>query len=215
MLDIEKIQEEYKKQKVEKDLFEKDLKQKNRSLTITNIKISDLEEVHSVWIELANKIQINARSHIETVVTMAIQSVFQKLYEFKLVFEEKRNNITCTPLVIEDGYEYSPKDQMGGGMIDIIGFALRITLWSMRVPRSRNIFILDEPFRFCGDLTLKAAVMLKKLSEKLKFQVLLVTHNAELKEVCDKVWIINNRRFSRLTIINKAIDIIRKLKRRG
>ena len=216
MLDIYQIQEEYKKQKVEKNLFEKDLKQKRRSLTITDIKISDLDEVHSVWIKLADKIQMNARSHIEAVVTMAIQSVFEKPYKFKLVFEEKRNNITCTPLVIEDGYEYSPKDQMGGGMIDIIGFALRITLWSMRVPRSRNIFILDEPFRFCGDLTLKAAVMLKKLSEKLKFQVLLVTHNAELKEVCDKVWIINNRRFSRLTILNKVFEkIIKKIRRRG
>ena len=214
MLDIYEIQEEYKKQIIEKNIFEKDLKHKKRSFTFTNIKINNLEEVHSVWIKLADKIQMNARSHIEAVVTMAIQSVFQKPYKFKLIFEEKRNNITCTPLVIEDGYEYSPKDQMGGGMIDIIGFALRITLWSMRVPRSRNIFILDEPFRFCGDLTLKAAVMLKKLSEKLKFQVLLVTHNTELKEVCDKVWVINNRRFSRLTIINKVIDIIRKIRRR-
>jgi len=215
MLDIYEIQEEYKKQIIEKNIFEKDLKHKKRSFTFTNIKINNLEEVHSVWIKLADKIQMNARSHIEAVVTMAIQSVFQKPYKFKLVFEEKRNNITCTPLVIEDGYEYSPKDQMGGGMIDIIGFALRITLWSMRVPRSRNIFMLDEPFRFCGDLTLKAAVMLKKLSEKLKFQVLLVTHNTELKEVCDRVWIINNRRFSKLTILNKVIDIIvRKIRRR-
>jgi len=215
MLDIYEIQEEYKKQIIEKNIFEKDLKHKKRSFTFTNIKINNLEEVHSVWIKLADKIQMNARSHIEAVVTMAIQSVFQKPYKFKLVFEEKRNNITCTPLVIEDGYEYSPKDQMGGGMIDIIGFALRITLWSMRVPRSRNIFMLDEPFRFCGDLTLKAAVMLKKLSEKLKFQVLLVTHNTELKEVCDRVWVINNRRFSKLTILNKVIDtIVRKIRRR-
>ena len=190
MLDIYQIQEEYKKQKVEKNLFEKDLKQKRRSLTITDIKISDLDEVHSVWIKLADKIQMNARSHIEAVVTMAIQSVFEKPYKFKLVFEEKRNNITCTPLVIEDGYEYSPKDQMGGGMIDIIGFALRITLWSMRVPRSRNIFILDEPFRFISkELLPKVSLLLKELSQKLQMQIIMITHSKELISSADKVFI--------------------------
>ena len=85
----------------------------------------------------------------------------------------------------------------------------------MRVPRSRNIFILDEPFKFCGDLTLKAAIMLKKLSQKLNFQVLLVTHNEELKQICDRVWFINQRKYSRVKVLNRTIEIIkRKIKRR-
>jgi len=77
-------------------------------------------------------------------------------------------------------------------MLDIIGFALRIVLWSMQIPRSRNIFIFDEPLKFCGSLSVKAAMMLKKLSEELKFQVLLVTHDDSLIEACDRVWLITN-----------------------
>lgn len=213
--DINKIKDKYNELKIKKKFFETTLKSKQRSLTITGTRIKDYEEVRGIWIGIANKIQSTATSHIENVVTMAIQTVFEEPYEFKLVFKEERNNVTCRPIVIKDGKEYTPKDSMGGGMLDIIGFALRITMWSMQVPRSRNIFILDEPFRFCGDLTLKAGMMLKSLSEKLNFQVLLVTHDHELKEMCDRVWIISNRKFSIVTMISEMFETVkRKIKRR-
>jgi DNA repair exonuclease SbcCD ATPase subunit len=214
-MNIDDLNDEYKKQKLKRDLFEQSLISDKRSLNITNKRIKDYEEVHRIWVGVANKIQTSARSHIENIVTMAIQTVFEENYKFKLEFKEQRNNISCTPLIIENDKEYSPKDAMGGGMLDIIGFALRITLWSMRVPRSRNIFILDEPFRFCGDLTLKAAMMLKKLSEKLNFQVLLVTHDEELKVMCDRVWSINKRKFSKIKLLPRYFEqITRIIKRR-
>jgi DNA repair exonuclease SbcCD ATPase subunit len=215
MPDIDELKDKYKELKIKREFFETTLKSKRRSLTITNIKIKDFEEVHAIWVGIADKIQTSARNHIENTVSMAIQTVFQESFEFKLQFKEERNNITCKPLVVKDGHEYSPKDQMGGGMLDIIGFALRITLWSMRVPRSRNIFILDEPFKFCGDLTFKAGIMLKKLSEKLKFQVLLVTHDDQLKEICDRVWIINKTKFSKLKLLKIFVETVkRKIRRR-
>ena len=201
MISLKEAEEQFKRQKIQSEYLKSSLREKTRSLRIVNKKINDLEEVHTIWINLAKQIQRKARTHIESIVTMAIQTVYHQPFKFKMVFEEKRKNITCTPLVVIDDKEYSPKDSMGGAMLDIIGFALRITLWSMRVPRTRNTFILDEPFRFCGDLTYRTGLMIKKLSQQLNFQVLLVTHDPDLKEICDKVWSITNKKFSKTKLI--------------
>jgi DNA repair exonuclease SbcCD ATPase subunit len=212
MDDLDDIKEKYTKLKGSQEHLSTALANQKRSLTITNVKIKDLEEVLSIWIEVGKKIHSQTTKKIEAIVTTAIRSIFEKNYTFKLSFQEKRGTITCTPLVIVDDEEFSPKDSMGGGILDIIGFVLRITLQSIQNPRTRNVFILDEPFKFCGDLTLKAALMLKNLSKKLKFQVLLVTHNVELKEACDKVWVITNkRRTSRILPI--AMNMIGNMKR--
>lgn len=212
MHNIERLIDNFKKLSSQKQYMEKTVESKKKSLIVTNAKIKDLEEVHSIWIQLAKKIQVQTTAEIEAIVTTAIQSVYQRNYRFKLRFEEKRNNIICTPLVIEGDKEYSPKDSMGGGMLDIIGFALRISLHAMQNPKTRNVFILDEPFKFCGDLTTKAAIMLKKLSKKLNFQVILVTHNEDLKEICDKTWFIQKNKNSKVRQLINAVN--RKIKRR-
>ena len=50
--------------------------------------------------------------------------------------ERKRNKLECRPVVMEGDYEYTAKDEMGGGIIDIISFAFRVVLWSLESPLS-------------------------------------------------------------------------------
>lgn len=204
----------YKDLNVEKTLLERDLKKKTFSLGITKRKLNDYIEARSGFAVMAKQVQLETTVHIENLVTMAIQTVYEQPYTFHLLFEEKRNTISCTPIVKEGENEFEPKHSMGGGVLDIIGFALRVVLWSMQEPRSRNVFILDEPFRYCGKLSIKAGQILKRLSEKLKFQVILVTHDDSLIDICDKVWFIEYRGFSRVSLIKTFTERIkRKIKR--
>jgi DNA repair exonuclease SbcCD ATPase subunit len=204
----------YKSLIVEKKLLVNDAKKKAFSLRVVGRKINDYSEARSVFAIMAKQVQIETTQHIEDLVTMAIQTVYEQPFTFHLLFEEKRNTISCTPIIKDGEDEYEPKHTMGGGVLDIIGFALRVVLWSMQEPRSRNIFILDEPFRYCGKLSIKAGQILKRLSEKLKFQVILVTHDDSLIDICDKVWIIEHRGFSRVSLIKTFSERIkRKLKR--
>lgn len=128
------------------------------------------------------------KRRVESLVTLAIRSVFDREFDFALIFEEKNNQVTCTPMIYEDDKVYIPKDDLGGGIIDVVSFALRIVLWSMESPRSRNVFILDEPFKNTGALISKAGEMLKHLSSELNFQVILISHDEELINICDRVW---------------------------
>ena len=197
-MNIAQLQDELKELTIEKKLFNKQLDSKLRQHRIGSGRIFDLEEVRYFYTSLSKAAQTKAQEHIENLVTLSLQMIYSHPYTFHLIFEQKKNTVSCIPIIKDGDKEYSPKDSMGGGVLDIVGFTLRIILWSMQGPTSRNIFILDEPFRYCGSLSLKAALMLKRLSTKLNFQVILVTHDKSLSKVCDRVWLIKNKKVRRL-----------------
>jgi len=139
--------------------------------------------------EASRLTQIRVKERIEGLVTLAIRSVFDRDYHFILNIEIKRNKSEIQLLVQEGGKEpYVPKDDQGGGILDVISYALRVVLWSLENPRSRPLFILDEPMKWTGVLITRAGRMIKEISEKLGIQVLMVTHDPELMEVGDRVW---------------------------
>ncbi len=144
-----------------------------------------------VLTEVARNMQVEAKGRIEKLITIAIRSVYDdRDFTFELVTNETKNQMT--PVIKEGGNEYSPKDELGGGIIDIISFASRVILWSMETPRSMPVFILDEPFKWTGVLMERAGAMLKQLSHDLGFQVILVSHDEALIEMCDRVWSITH-----------------------
>ena len=152
--------------KTEKNLLKTDISNLKNTISIKK----EIYEKHikARWIlsEVVLKTQDKFKTKIEPLITSAIKSVFDRNFEFKLEFEEKRNKMECRPVILEDGDEFQPKDDLGGGMIDIISFAFRIVLWSLKNPKTRNSFILDEPFKngLGDELYIKAGKMLKKIS---------------------------------------------------
>ena len=76
----------------------------------------------------------------------------------------------------------------GGGVVDLTAFALRISSYILE-RGSDNVIIFDEPFRFVSrDLQERAGQILKTLSEKLKLQIILITHIPELVNIADKAF---------------------------
>jgi len=192
MLQLEDISDRYKTLFIKKNLLEKELKTKTFKLNVANRKLKHYEEARAIFVRLSRNLQTEAKKHIERITTMALQTVFDDRYSYQLVYEEKRSVMTCTPVVKIGNKEYVPKEDQGGGAQDTIGFIQKIILWSIQVPRSRNFILLDEPFRFCGDLTMKALEIVKKLSQKLNLQILIITHEPEIANACDRVWLITN-----------------------
>jgi ABC-type cobalamin/Fe3+-siderophores transport system ATPase subunit len=70
----------------------------------------------------------------------------------------------------------SPIDASGVGAVDIAAFALRIALWSLESEQKRNLFLLDEPFKHLRGLDnqKRTSTMVKTLSKKLSFQIIMV-----------------------------------------
>lgn len=163
-------------------------------------------EAQAILNKFSQLAQEQFKEQIESLVTMFIQSVYDRPFTFHLEFQKKRNKIECVPVVKEGINEYSPKNDMGSGILDLISFAFRIVLWSLESPRSRNIFILDEPFIWTGSLITRVGKALKTLSKKLNIQIILISHEDDLIEICDRAWrITHNGKYSKSTLVKGTI----------
>lgn len=163
-----------------------------------NLKSHSEDLVKARWVlsTVAEQTQLRFKEKVESLVTMAIQSVFDRPFQFVMIFEQKRNKFECRPVVMEDGVEYIPKEDMGGGIVDIISFALRVVLWSLQKPRTRNVLVLDEPMKYVGkgELLDKAGNMLREISHQLGIQLILVTHEPQLSEIADIAYQVSHKK---------------------
>lgn len=118
---------------------------------------------------------------VSVLVTKCLQSVFGK-YEFVLQFDRKRGK-TEAQLQLWDGDQLlDPVNSVGGGVSDIIAFALRVVFLFLKRPQPRRLLVLDEPFRFVSvEYRPAVAQLLQELAEELDLQILIVTHQDELK----------------------------------
>lgn len=72
---------------------------------------------------------------------------------------------------------------------------LRIASWSMERPRTRNVIILDEPFKFLSEnYQDQASSMLKELSSRLGLQFIIVTHEPILASYADRTFEVRVRK---------------------
>lgn len=150
----------------------------------------NLAEARFIISEASRLTQQQFKDFVESLVTLAIQSVFpDKDYRFLVDFDLKSNRSQINLLVQEEDKEpYIPEEDQGGGLLDIISFSLRIVMWSLERPKSRNVLIFDEPFKYTGNLTELAANMMKEISHKMKLQIIMVTHDERLSEIADRSW---------------------------
>lgn len=158
---------------------------KSKKLLIKDIKHS--EKALAIIQEVAKDTQSQLEYRISDIVSMALSAIFDDPYTFKIEFVLKRNKTECVLLLERGGKVISPLSA-GGGVMDVTAFALRIALWAIQTPRSRNTIILDEPFKFLSkDLLPRASDLLKELSTKLNLQFIIVTHLSELTDCADRI----------------------------
>lgn len=137
-----------------------------------------IEAVQLIFQTVAQQTQDNLSWYINDMVTAAMEAVFpDEGYQFKLEFVQRRGK-TEADLYLADaaGNKVKPSDAEGGGLVNVVAFALRVALWSLSKP-SRPVFVLDEPFSFLHSTTAheRVAELLKTLSEKLGLQIIMVT----------------------------------------
>ena len=137
--------------------------------------------------KIAKQTQDEIVFHISNIITMALNSIFEENYEFKLEFIERKNRIESNMYLLKNGKKTDPLNANGGGIVDVISFALRISIWNL--VKNRNTIILDEPFKYISrDLQVKAGKMLKLLSEKLELQFIIISHDKNIIDSADKMF---------------------------
>jgi DNA repair exonuclease SbcCD ATPase subunit len=172
-----------------RELAEKALDAAKANLTSQREHSSIIKESVDLTRLVAMKTQSAFERQVSAITNMALDSVFQGKYVFNIKFIAKRNNSEAyVSLTDKEGNELNPLDSNGGTIVDIIAFAMRLTMWRLANPRRRNTIIMDEPMKFVSrDLVPLAGDMIKTLSDKLGIQFIIVTHIPEFVERADKV----------------------------
>lgn len=137
------------------------------------------EVIRLVGLETQKQLTYN----INEITSMALNAVLDNPYDLELDFVERRNKTECDVWFVRDGERVGPFDG-GGGAVDVAAFALRVASWSMSRPRTRNVLILDEPFKHLkGEATnRKMLEMVKQVSEKLGIQIIMVSDERVSRE---------------------------------
>jgi DNA repair exonuclease SbcCD ATPase subunit len=126
---------------------------------------------------------------IEQLVTEALQFLFGKSYEFKLENKISRNQPETYMYVVIDGQPNSLKDELGGGVLDVVSVALRIVCWALNIENTEPILIFDEPLKFVSKDHMDAlGEMLRSLSQLLKLQLIMVSHELGLIAIADRAY---------------------------
>lgn len=132
--------------------------------------------------------QNSLANYLSDTVTKALELVFDgDSLGFSVEFVVKRNTTECEMFLTEDGEKYNPLKSCGFGAADVISFALRIAMWNMN--KSAPIMVFDEPFRNLDYYRVpNAALLASTLSKELGIQMIIVSHEDELKYGADKAY---------------------------
>ena len=203
-MNIQKYRHYIEKQKGKKEQILKNIQEIQNILKKEKTNIQNIEEAQLILQAVAQETQSYYELYISEIVTNALVSIFDDTYTFRLIFKSKRGKTEAEFYLLKNNNIIQIKDSVGGGVVDIISFALRIALWKIQQPASANTVILDEPFKFV-DYSLKQKIgeLIKLLSEKLNIQFIIVTHDKELIDIADELFKVEKQQDTSKIIIGK------------
>lgn len=215
-MQIDEVLSEYEKLKAKRELIVTEMESKKKSLVQAQAMRDRYVKARWVLTEVMKGTQGRFKDLVEGLVTKAVQAVFDRPMKFHIDFVRVRNKMECKIGIEENGVLYEDLEyQEGGGLCDIVAFAFRIVLWSLMRPKSRNVIILDEPFRFLGAYTAKAGQMLREVSKYLGLQILMITHEDDLAEIADRAWkVTHDGKMSHVRMIGEPEPVAVPVRRR-
>ena len=133
---------------------------------------------------VAESVQSQLLSKIDSIVNLGLVTMFPD-YTFEMKYVPSRGKTEVQFIFKEGDFVIDPMAQVGGGLVDVAAFLLRIAVYS--ISNVNNTLVFDEPGKFISaGLRQKFSEVLKILSERLNLQILEVTHVREFAENSDK-----------------------------
>lgn len=170
-----------------KAIAEKMLATDTDSLKKAQAKLESFEKAQVFLQTVAQETQSQIAYHLEDIVNAALDAVFPDRYTFKVIFEMKRNKTEARLALYKGGFEMDPMSSNGGGVKDVLSFALRIAM--LLISKNRKVLILDEVFKWIdAENKPRAYEILKKLCDELDLQVIAVTHDEAMVDISDRVF---------------------------
>jgi DNA repair exonuclease SbcCD ATPase subunit len=184
------LKEQYQRAAGQLALLEKQKSEKKAALDRAREDIAVWEQVQFLFTKTSEFAREQLKTRIEETVTAALLAVFGEGYEFKVSVRNLSGQPAAEWQVIsrygEAEVAAGPEDARGGGIVDIVSLALRLSLLELARPKPGGPVILDEPAKMVSAEYLPSvAEFLKQYAARTGRQIILVTHAEPLAEVAD------------------------------
>jgi DNA repair exonuclease SbcCD ATPase subunit len=145
------------------------------------------------------------KNKIEKIANIALKTVFtDKSMQFLVIPDKNKKGLYYDLYINTNGTLTELEDAKGGGVLDVISLALRISYLKIFQGQLEQLLILDEPFKNLDKQRLpKAIEWMKKISEEMKIQFIIVTHIEELIDLADNSYYLQIRNKD-VTHVSKA-----------
>lgn len=143
---------------------------------------ADIEIARAFAATVAAGVQKRAHAAIAAIVSRCLAAVFDDPYSFEIAFEHRRNKTEAVPYFVRGGKRLEPRGNVGGGVIDVAAFALRLAAVVLARPAVRRVLILDEPFKWVSaEHRPRVRALIEELQKEMGVQFIIVTHIPELR----------------------------------
>jgi hypothetical protein len=185
--ELQRITESFQQHQGKRNLLLKQWSDSTLKEQELSIRLDNAIKARTVIQVVAQKTQKNLEYHISHIISLALASVWSDPYQFVVRFIPSRNKTVCEMKLSRNGEECDPIDSAGGGVCDVVSFALQISYLLMK-PGLRRTILCDEQFSFLHSPLLQrnCSDMVKTLSERTKIQIILVSGQSEITECADK-----------------------------
>lgn len=211
-LKLEEIEKHYNKlninyqvRKGEEALLKQEISDKINKIDKQKKELEKLEKVDILLKETSEFARKESKYQIEKIVSNCLSLIFGDKLEFKIKFSQLRNKNSAEFYLKEKDieYEYNIIESRGGGLVDIISLALRLSFLLKIHPKIEGPLILDEPAKHVSDdYIFNVSDFIKKISEEFDRQIILISHNEHISSIGDKVY-----RVEKYNLISKIEDI--------
>lgn len=147
------------------------------------------ENVKTFLMEFSKDTRAIIKDKLESLANSALKCVFiEKDVCFRIIPNPTKRIMQYDLYVTTDGVLTPLEDAKGGGILDVITIALRISFVKMFSALLRQTIIFDEPFKNMDSTHLPLAVdWMKEIANEFDMQFIVVTHIEDMISKSNKV----------------------------
>jgi len=193
-MDVKNLRNSLERLKGQKNQIQKNISSLKIEIKEKKRDLHKHEQAREIIREVGLKTQEQLSVHISDITSLALESVFPEPYSLEVDFVQRRNKTECDLSFNRDGNIVNPKTASGVGAVDVAAFALRVASWTMQVPHTSPIILLDEPFKHLKGVEPNKRVleMIKEISKRIGMQIITVSDERipreDIIETADKVF---------------------------
>lgn len=194
-MNIQSVLQEKKEQLIRKqtenNILNKDIDRNAKQIDVCADKIKTCREALDFLEKLANTRRNTIKSKIETVLSEAVAMIYGANYSVVLSYAFKNNRSSMEIELIKktsQGDIQRTMDGFGGGVSDCISVPLRL-LVLLGSRQTDKVCVLDEAYKHVDPERIESvARFIKNIAEKLKIQIILLSHHDIMQGYAEKVY---------------------------